>query len=70
MKVKELIKILKTCNPEHDVVLQKDSEGNGYEELRCWETDLMFNSKEGEVYTKESTDSYDEYMPNCLVLAP
>lgn len=33
MKVKELIKILKEQNPEAPVILQKDSEGNGFSPL-------------------------------------
>ena len=31
MKVSELIEILKTLPQEHDVILQKDPEGNGYD---------------------------------------
>ena len=30
MKVKELIEELKLCDPESEVIIQKDSEGNGY----------------------------------------
>lgn len=71
MKVKELIEVLKTCNPEHDVVLQKDSEGNGYETMRDWEDDLMFVHKDGEVFRKQDAEDYDlDFKPNCVVLAP
>jgi hypothetical protein len=74
MKVKELIEILRHCKQDHDVVLQKDSEGNGYEMLHCYEDGLMFNSKEGEVWTKEDYQYINEevegFLPNCLVLAP
>ena len=30
MKVKELIELLKTCDPEETVIMAKDCEGNGY----------------------------------------
>lgn len=70
MKVKELIKILKKCNPEHDIVLQIDSEGNGYNNMYEFETDLMFT--DGEVYRKEDyDDNYGKgFIANCVVLAP
>ncbi len=69
MKVKELIEILQKCNPELDVVLQKDSEGNGYDKMHSWEADLMY--RDGEVYDKEYCDEYDiPLRPNCVVLAP
>lgn len=35
MKVKELIEQLKDMDPELDVWLQKDPEGNGYENVYC-----------------------------------
>lgn len=34
MKVKDVIEELKKCDPESECMLQEDSEGNGYEELR------------------------------------
>lgn len=33
MKVKELIELLQKEDPEREVILQKDSEGNGYSPL-------------------------------------
>lgn len=33
MTVKELIELLKECDPDRLVILQKDSEGNGYSPL-------------------------------------
>lgn len=33
MKVKELQKLLSECDPESEVILQKDPEGNGYSPL-------------------------------------
>lgn len=46
MKIKELIKELKALNPESEVILQKDSEGNGYSPL---------SGIEAGVYVPEST---------------
>lgn len=34
MKVKDLITLLQSVNPEKKVILQKDQEGNGYSPLR------------------------------------
>lgn len=34
MKVKELIQELQALDPDAEVILQKDQEGNGYEEIR------------------------------------
>jgi len=50
MKVKELIEILKSVNPELDVVMSKDAEGNSYSPL----SDFSFG-----VYEPESTWSGD-----------
>ncbi|MEE9446225.1 MAG: hypothetical protein V3V19_11240 [Cocleimonas sp.] len=33
MKIKELIEKLKSCDPEEEVILAKDNEGNGYSPL-------------------------------------
>ena len=33
MKVKELIKLLKGMGTEHEVIMSRDAEGNGYHEL-------------------------------------
>ena len=38
MKVKELIELLSEMNPEHEVVLSKDGEGNGYSPLDGYST--------------------------------
>ena len=69
MKVKELIKELEKYNPEAAVILQKDSEGNGYSPL----SDLGSG-----VYVAETT-WYGEFYAglaaaeegeNAVVLAP
>lgn len=41
MKVKELIEQLKDLDPELDLYLQIDQEGNGYEEVRGCDTDCV-----------------------------
>ncbi len=52
MKVKQLLKELEKCNPESEVVMAKDEEGNGYSPL--YEVD-----GENMVYTPDSTWSGD-----------
>ena len=39
MKVKDLIEVLKTADPERIVILQRDPEGNGYAQLDQVEID-------------------------------
>lgn len=34
MKVRELLEVLQSVDPEREVILQKDAEGNGYSPLR------------------------------------
>lgn len=75
IKVRELIEILKEMPQEQDVVLQRDAEGNGYEFLRCFEDNLMFDEDNAEVTNKEDYDEnkYEddpEFQPNCVVLSP
>lgn len=35
MKIPELIKLLETLNPEMDILLASDSEGNEYKTIDC-----------------------------------
>lgn len=42
MKVSELIDVLNDMDPEAEVVLQADAEGNDYQLLRCYEGGLVF----------------------------
>ena len=81
MKVKELIEILSKCNPDADVVLSRDEEGNGYGSLS--DVSLEFNwdgEYNAEIGLKELTPDlikagYEEEdtMPDgydCVVLWP
>jgi len=43
MKAKELIKLLKGVDPESEVYMQKDSEGNGYRSIRGVDQDEALN---------------------------
>lgn len=36
MKIKELMEILADLNPEHEVVLSRDGEGNGFSPLSAY----------------------------------
>lgn len=49
MKVRELIEELKAIDPELEVYLQIDQEGNGYNKVRGADPDVIFVSNE-EVY--------------------
>jgi hypothetical protein len=42
MKVKELIEALQEVDPEMEVILQKDSEGNGYSPLAGADLDAVY----------------------------
>lgn len=83
MKVKELIEELSQYNPEAEVIMQKDAEGNGYSPLCGTDGDAVYiaeTSWHGEVYdatmTAEDMDMDEEEWdaiksnPRCVVLFP
>lgn len=83
MKVRELLEELADVDPEAEVILQKDAEGNGYSPLRGVDPDAVYEahcSYAGEVYslhwTAEEADMPKaawEAMkkePRCVVLHP
>jgi hypothetical protein len=58
MKVKALIKLLLDCEQDADVILQKDSEGNGFSPISGVDPDIVYvpNSQwSGEVYSTQWT---------------
>lgn len=69
MKVQELIEMLQKYPKDFDIIIQKDSEGNGYSPLVGAET---------AVYEAESTwsgqvlhpDDVEDQEENCVVLWP
>lgn len=79
MKVQELIDQLNTMNPEAEVLLARDAEGNGYSPCTAFSTDLklvptwsadaaVFNQvdvNEGAFTQKDYDDA-----PDCVVLWP
>ena len=83
MKVKELLKTLQDFDPNAEVVMQKDSEGNGYSPLRGIDLDSVYvpdSTWSGNVYPMEWT-AEDAGMnkadwnkikrkPRCVVLYP
>ena len=83
MTVKELIKELKKCDPKAQVILQKDSEGNGFSPLFDVDGDCIYvpdSTWSGDVYDA-SWDAEDAGMeefdwketlkaPRCVVLGP
>ena len=81
MKVKELIEILSKCNPDADVVLSRDEEGNGYSSLSGVSLEYNWDGEyNAEIGLKELTPElikagYEEEdtMPDgldCVVLWP
>lgn len=83
MKVKELIAELSAMDPESEVILQKDAEGNGYSPLSGADGEAVYvaeNTWSGEVYSLEYSaddncmaDDYWEKLkagPKCVVLFP
>ncbi len=85
MKVKKLIKILEKLNPELEVILQEDAEGNSYSPLCEVEGNSVYDAEtsySGEAYDKnwtydqggfETIEEWDEFKketPDCVVLVP
>lgn len=71
MNIKELIEAIKNLNPETEVIVQKDSEGNGFSPL-CDVYDMFYmpdNTWQGEVYDKNDPDRDMRAIP-CIVLCP
>jgi hypothetical protein len=83
MKVKELIEELSKLDPESQVILQKDAEGNGYSPLYAVDGDAVYlpdSTWSGDVYSTNWTaddadmdaEEWAETLkkPRCVVLAP
>lgn len=83
MKVKELIAELKKLDPNSQVILQKDSEGNGYSPLYAVDGEAIYiadTTWAGDVYSADWTaddadmdaDEWAKLLkkPRCVVLAP
>jgi hypothetical protein len=74
MKVKELIEQLSEMDPELEVILQKDAEGNGYSPLAGSDGDCVYEAEStyhGNVYGSEDVeDGYGEGCPKVCVLFP
>jgi hypothetical protein len=83
VRVKELLKLLATFDPNAEVILQKDAEGNGYSPLAQADQDAVYvpdSSWSGHVYSTDwsAADAcmdkadWDHMLkrPRCVVLAP
>ncbi len=83
MKIKELKEVIKNLPDDMEVILQKDSEGNGYSPLYGVDSNAIYISEStwyGEVYDLDWTaddccieeDEWEEIKskPKCLVLSP
>jgi hypothetical protein len=83
MKVKELLAALAEADPEAEVILQKDAEGNGYSPLEGADLNAVYvpdSTWSGDVYSMDWTAD-DACMtkaewakiakkPRCVVLSP
>ena len=83
MKVKELLDALVNANPNAEVILQKDSEGNGYSPLRGADLEAVYKPEStwsGSVYSlkwsavEAGMEPKDwkklKSEPTCVVLYP
>ena len=83
MKVKDLIEALADVDPESDIILQKDPEGNGFSTLSDADSNAVYiaeSTYSGTVYSLEwnadDADMTDEEWakiktkPKCVVLCP
>lgn len=83
MKVKALMKLLESFDPESQVILQKDAEGNGYSPLAGADHDAVYVAEttwSGDVYSTGWTaddacmepDEFKKLMKRkrCVVLFP
>lgn len=81
--VEDLIKELQKLDPKSIVILQKDSEGNGYSPLSGIDGNAVYvpdNTWSGTAFSRDYSaedydwdqDEYDELMsnPSCCVLVP
>ena len=75
MKVKDLIKILKTLPPNYQVILASDAEGNSYSPLSddayCTAEYTPETTYYGDVWTEENAkEDGRKYKENCIVFWP
>jgi hypothetical protein len=83
MKVKDLMEALADADPEADVILQADAEGNGYSPLQTADIDAVYvpdTTYSGHAYSlsysaedaglTEEGWSEIKRKPRCVVLAP
>lgn len=65
MKVKELLKFLNECDPDAEIILSSDAEGNKYSPCTTYEDNLLYVpdcAYKGEVFNNpnELLQSYEE----------
>lgn len=72
MKVKELIEILKDVDPEREIYMSRDSEGNGYNSLWAYDTEALYDG-DGSMYDSDwsaadvdmDEDEWEEFKKTC-----
>lgn len=68
MKVKELLYILETVNPEHEVILSCDKEGNSFCPLKEMREGVF--ERDSPFYVEVSESEEDVLNPNCITFYP
>jgi len=73
MTAGQLIDILKECDPNKIVILQKDGEGNGFSPCDGVDSESVYeanNTWSGDVYPFDSVESTDTGWVSCVILYP
>lgn len=70
MKVKEFISILSKHNPNAEIIISKDSEGNGFSPIDNIDQVLYSPVGQGDIYNLEEKEGVDENAINAVVLYP
>lgn len=70
MKVAEFIKILRQCSPDAEIMLSKDSEGNGFYPIDEIASVLYSPNAQGDIYNLNERNAAGENAINALVLYP
>lgn len=68
MKVKEFISILSEHNPDAEIIISRDSEGNGFSPIDDVDRVLYSPIGQGDIYSLEEKEVVGENAINAVVL--
>ena len=66
MKVREVMEQLKNIDPEREVVLSSDAEGNNYRMLYGLDSDMFYQTEEGWVFDEQERVDEDYPLKDCI----